>query len=148
MTLRVLAATVAGAVAIFVLGYAIWGVLFTSLMNEGVIQHPGLEKETPNFVALFSSNLVLAFLVAFIFEYWSKTRTFVAGLRNGAIIMFLITLSKDLSFLGYMNLFERLMPIVLDVLAETVRVSLAGGVIGAVLGWMSERAELGRVQRS
>ena len=92
MNFRVLAATVAGAVVIFVLGYAIWGALFTSLMNEGVIQHPGLEKETPNFVALFSSNLVLAFLVAVIFEYWSKTRTFVAGLRNGAIIMFLITL--------------------------------------------------------
>lgn len=86
MNFRVLAATVAGAVVIFVMGYAIWGALFASLMNEGVIQHPGLNKETPNFVALFSSNLVLAFFVAFIFEYWSKSRTFVAGLRNGAII--------------------------------------------------------------
>jgi hypothetical protein len=138
MNFRVLVATVAGAVVIFVLGYAIWGGPFASLMNEGVIEHAGLERETPNFVALFGSNLVLAFLVACIFEYWSKSRTFLAGLRNGAIIMFLITLSKDLSFMGYMNLFEGLMPVLVDVLAETVRVSLAGGTIGAVLGWMTK----------
>jgi hypothetical protein len=62
-------------------------------------------------------------------------------LRNGAIIMFIITLSKDLSFMGYMNRYEGFMPVVVDVLAETVRVSLAGGVIGAVLGWMTKRTE-------
>ena len=141
MNPRVIAASVAGAVVIFLLGYAIWGVLFVSLMKDGVIQHVGLTRETPNFVALFSSNLVLALLVAFIFEYWSKTRTFLAGLRNGAIIMFLISLSEDLSFMGYMHLYEGFMPVVVDVLAETLRVSLAGGAIGAVLGWMTKRVE-------
>jgi hypothetical protein len=144
MKMRVLASTVAGASVIFMLGYAIWGGLFVSLMKEGVIQHAGLTKETPNFVALFSSNLLLAFLVAFTFECWSKTRTFVGGLRNGAIIMFIISLSEDLSFMGYMNLYEGFMPIVVDVLAETVRVSLAGGVIGATLGWMTRSAEPAR----
>jgi hypothetical protein len=139
MNLRVLAATVAGAVVMFILGYAIWGVLFASLMKEGVIQHARLTKETPNLFALFASNVGVAFLVAFIFEYWSKTRTFVAGLRNGAIIMFIISLSEDLSFVGYMNLYEGFKPVVVDVLAETLRVSLAGGVIGAVLGWMTPR---------
>src|SRR5688500_10804100 len=101
MSVRVLVAAVAGAIVLFMLGYAIWGVLFTSLLNEGVTHHPGLEKESPNLVALFSSNLALAFLVTVIFEYWSTSRTFVAGLRNGAIIGFLICLTKDLSFLGY-----------------------------------------------
>ena len=61
-------------------------------------------------------------------------------MRNGAIIMFLISLSEDLSFMGYMNLYEGFMPVVIDVLAETLRVSLAGGAIGVVLGWMSKRA--------
>ena len=148
MSLRVLAATVAGAIVLFMLGYAIWGVLFTELLNEGVTHHPGLEKETPNLLALFSSNLALAFLLTVIFEFWSRSRTFLAGLRDGAIIGFLICLAKDLSFLGYMNLFERPTPIVLDLLAETLRVSLAGGVIGAVLGWMAERAGSGQLQRS
>ena len=140
MNVRVLAAAVAGAIVIFVLGYAIWGVVFASVMHDGVTQYPGLTKETPNFVALFSSNLALAFLVAFVFEYWSKSRTFVAGLRNGALIMFFIILSKDLSFLGYMNLYQGFKPVVVDVLAETARVALAGGVIAAVLGWMNKRA--------
>jgi hypothetical protein len=141
MNIRVLASAVTGAIVIFFLGYAIWGVLFADSIHDGVTQYPGLTKETPNFIALFSSNLVLAFLVAFIFEYWCRTRTFVAGLRNGAIIMFLITLWKDLSFTGYMNLYQGLQPVVFDVLAETVRVSLAGGVIAAVLGWMNRKAD-------
>jgi len=53
----------------------------------------------------------------------------------------LIALSKDLSFMGYMNLFKGFTPVLVDVFAETVRVSLAGGAIGAVLGMMSKDAE-------
>jgi len=49
--------------------------------------------------------------------------------------MFLVALSTDLSFLGYMNLFRGFMPVIVDVLAETVRVALAGGAIAAVLVW-------------
>ena len=54
--------------------------------------------------------------------------------------MFLIILSKDLSFMGYLNLYKGFTPVIVDVLAETLRTSLAGGVIGAVLGLMSKPA--------
>jgi hypothetical protein len=101
----------------------------------------GLNKNPPDFVPLALANLVLAFLLAFIFEHWANVRTFVGGLKSGAIIMFLIALSKDLSFMGYMNLFKGFTPVLVDVFAETVRVSLAGGAIEAVLGMMSKDAE-------
>jgi hypothetical protein len=55
--------------------------------------------------------------------------------------MFLIPLSKDLSFLGYMNLFKGFTPVIVDVLGETVRVAVAGGVIGTVLGLMRNEEE-------
>ncbi len=55
--------------------------------------------------------------------------------------MLLIALSKDLSFLGYMNLFRGFTPVIVDVLGETVRVAIAGGVIGQVLGLMSQEKE-------
>ena len=142
MKIRVLAAAVAGALVIFVLGYLIYGLLLVSYLKDNMNQYAGLNKEPmPDFVPLFLSNLVVAFLLAFIFEYWAKVRTFVGGLKSAAIIMFLIALSKDLSFLGYMNLFKGFTPVVVDVLGETVRVAIAGGVIGKVLGLMSKEGE-------
>lgn len=60
--------------------------------------------------------------------------------------MLLIGLSKDLSFMGYMNLFKGIVPVIVDVLAETSRVALAGGVIGGVLGLMKKSAKTERHQ--
>lgn len=141
MIFRVLVATVTGAVTIFVLGYLIYGVLFASLMKENTIQYVGLYKDPPDFVILILKNIVQAFLLVFIFEYWAGIRTFLGGLKGGAIIMFLITLSVNLSLMSYMNLHQGYIPSILDVLGETVRAGLAGGVIGAVLGLMNKNAE-------
>ena len=147
MNTRVLLATAAGAVTIFVLGYLIFGVLHVlSYMNEHMVQYAGLNKATPDFVPLIFSNLVLAFLLAYTFNSWAKIRTVIGGFKGGAIIMFLIILSKDLSFMGYMNLFKGFLPVIVDILAETLRVALAGGVIGGVLGLMNKGAETARHQ--
>jgi hypothetical protein len=138
MKTRVMLAAAAGAVTIFVLGYLIYGVLLASYLKEHMIQYAGLNKEPmPDFVPLFLSNLVVAFLLAFIFDKWAGIRTVSTGLKGGAVVMFLIILSKDLSFMGYMNLFKGVMPVIVDVLAETTRGSLAGGVIGGILGFHS-----------
>ena len=42
--------------------------------------------------------------------------------------------------MGYMNLYKEFTPVVVDVLVETARTALAGGVIGAVLGLMNQNA--------
>jgi len=136
MKIRLLIAMIAGAITIFILGYLIYGIVLVPYLKENMFQYVGLNKEpTPDFVPLILSNTVKAFLLAFVFEYWARIRTFVAGLRGGAIIMFLIALSTDLSFLGYMNFFRGFTPVIVDVIAETVRVALAGGAIAVVLGW-------------
>ena len=70
MKIRVLVASVAGALVIFGLGYLIYGVLLVSYLKENMIQYAGLNKQPlPDFIPLFLSNLVVAFLLAFIFEY-------------------------------------------------------------------------------
>jgi hypothetical protein len=43
--------------------------------------------------------------------------------------------------MGYMNLYKTIAPVVVDVLAETARTSLAGGAIGTVLGLMNQNAK-------
>lgn len=76
MKIRVLAAAVAGAVTIFVCGYLIYGIVLAAYLKENMIQYAGLNKEpVPDFAPLLLSNLVLALLLAFIFESWAKVRT-------------------------------------------------------------------------
>jgi hypothetical protein len=116
--------------------------LLASYFKGNEIEYTGLSKQpTPNLVSFFLSNLALAFLLAFIFDQWASIRTFVGGLAAGAIIGFLIHSSWKLSLMGYMNLYKEITPVVVDVLAETARASLAGGVIGAVLGLMNQNAK-------
>ena len=139
---RVLVSAVPGAITLFILGYLIRGVLLTSYFKNNTIEYAGLSKlPTPNLVSLFLSNLALALLLAFVFAQWASIRTFVGGLAAGAIVGFLIHLSWKLSLMGYMNLYKKISPVVVDVLVETARASLAGGVIGAVLGLMNGNAK-------
>ena len=141
MSLRVVAGSVAGAVTLFVAGYLIFGILIISFMKDHTFQYAGLVKETPVLMVIFLSNVVMAFMLALVLEHWASIRTFVGGLKCGAILGFLIALSIDLGELGYVNLYKGYALIPVDVLAETVRTALAGGVIGAVLGVRNRKAD-------
>ena len=139
MLMRVLAATVAGGITFFLLGFIIYGVLLDKYMKENMISYPGLMKEPmPDMVPLVIANLVLAGLFAFVFEYWATIRTFVGGLRGGAIMTFLLALHSDLIAVSMMNLMKGMTPIVVDIIVVTVMGALAGGVVGLVLGVMNK----------
>lgn len=140
MLTRVLAATVAGGIAFFALGFLIYGMLLDPYLKANMIVYAGLIKEPmPDFVPLVAANLVNAFLFAFIFDKWASIRTFVGGLKAGAIIMSLIAITFDLQFLAFMNLWKGgFMPVVVDIIAATVMGAIVGGVIGQVLGMMNK----------
>ena len=140
MMFRVLVGSVAGAAALFALGYLIFGIMIVSFMREHTFQYAGMMKETPDLIMLFLSNLVMAAMLAIVFEHWTSTRTFIGGSKLGALLGFFVALNIDLSELGYMNLYRGYAPIPVDVMAETVRTALAGGVIGAVLGLMKKKS--------
>ena len=63
-------------------------------------------------------------------------------MKNGAIIVFLVTVSVNLSLMSIMNLNTGVRAEILDVLGETVRFAIGGGVIGAVLGLMNRKAKM------
>lgn len=140
MLIRVLAATVAGGIAFFALGFLIYGMVLDPYFKANMIVYAGLMKEPmPDFVPLVAANLANAFLIAFIFDKWASIKTFVGGMKGGAIIMFLIAVTIDLQFLAFMNLWKGgFMPIVVDMVAATVMGAIVGGVIGAVLGLMNK----------
>jgi hypothetical protein len=139
MITRVLAATLAGAIAAFLLGYLIFGVLLNSYMTANVNQYAGMMKTPPNFMILIGANLVFAWLLAFVGDYWAGVRNFASGAKLGALITFPVVLWSDLQFEAFMNLYIGFVPIIVNVLAATVLGTIVGGVIGLVLGIIDKK---------
>ena len=141
MIIRVLAAGIAGGLVFFVLGYLLFGVLLDPYFRENMIQYPGLMKTPmPDMLPLIGWNLVNGIFFAFVFEYWAGIRTFVGGLKGGAILMFMLMLMTDLQYLAFMNVWKGgPAPVLVDVIAGTVLGAIAGGAAGFVLGLMNKR---------
>ena len=137
MFIKVLVTTIVGSIIIFLLGYLIFGILLAPYTKIGVIQYDGLRKVPPDFLLLMLKNIVQALLLVYIFVL-AGIRTFFDGMKVGAIIMFLTTLSLNLNLLSILNLHNGYTANILDVVGETVRMALGGGVMGAVLGWMDK----------
>ena len=141
MLARVLAATVAGGITFFVLGFVIYGLLLEErVMRPNMNIYAGLMNETPVWLPLILANLISALLLAYIFEQWAGIRTFIGGMKGGAIVWFLISLSFQLMFLAFMNLHKNYIPPVADVIGSVVMGAIGGGVIGQVLGMMNKES--------
>jgi hypothetical protein len=139
MVSRIAAATVAGGIAFFFLGFLIYGVILDPLvMKPNMNEFAGLTKEVPAWAPLVAANFVSALLLAYIFDVWAGIRTFAGGLKAGAIIFFLMSLSFQLMFIAFWNLSKNLLPNVMDVVGSTVLGAICGGIIAMVLGMMSK----------
>jgi len=138
MYIKVLVTTIVGSITIFLLGYLIFGILLAPYTKIGEIQYTGLRKVPPDFLLLMLKNIVQSFLLVYIFVYLARIRTFIDGMKVGAIIMFFTTISLNLNLLSIMNLHNGYAANILDVVGETVRMALGGGVMGAVLGLMDK----------
>ena len=141
MLARVLAATVAGGIAFFILGFVIYGLVLDPMLMKPNMNPDAakLMKDPPAFVPLVLANLVSALLLAYIFDRWAGIRTFVGGISGGAVVFFLISLSFQLMFAAFMNLMNGYIPPIADVIGSTVMGGIGGGVIGMVLGMMNKQ---------
>ncbi len=142
MFVRILAAGLAGAVTFFLGGWVIYGMLLRSYMDSTMSAAAKTVTNTePAMLPLFIAQLAFGFLFAFIFEYWASIRTFVGGLRGGAILFFFFALGFDMqmnAFFKDMYVGSPYVPIIVDVIAATCLGAIAGGVVGLVLGMMNK----------
>jgi hypothetical protein len=140
MLSRVLAATVAGGIAFFILGFIIYGLILDPMVMKPNMNPDAakLMKDPPAWIPLVLANFVSALLLSYIFDTWAGIRTFVGGLRGGAIVYFLMSLSFQLMFAAFMNIATSYVPAVADVIGSTILGALVGGVIGLVLGMMNK----------
>jgi len=140
MLLRLLAATVAGAIVFYAVGFLLFGILLDPILKNYMNQFPGLMKAPmPDMLFLPLWNLTMAFLFAIVFEKWAGIRTFVGGLKGGFLLMLLIALIIDLNYLAFMNMYKGPVGVIIDIVAATALGTLAAGVVGAVLGIMNKQ---------
>ena len=141
MNLRTIVAAIAGAIVMFLLGWLFFGVLLMDwFKSQATVEYTNIMLKEPRFIFIFLWQLVWCWLIAFIFDYWATIRTFIAGLKGGAIIMFAIVLGVNLSNYAFMNVYKGspYVPMLVDVLVATVMGAIGGGVIGLVLGKMNK----------
>lgn len=133
MNMKVLVAAFVAAVAAFLFGWLIFGILLADFYSANTTVYAGLMKDPPDFLMIFLSNLFSAFLLAFIFQRWAGINSARDGAMGGFIIFLLIAVSFDLFLYATMNLFSPLV-IVVDVISNAVFGALIGAITGYILG--------------
>ena len=136
MNARVLIAAFAGAIAYFLLGWLVYGILTPDFYaTHSLTQYyNGLEKTPPNFLGIFVSGFAYTLLMAIIFGNCANITTIRNGAIAGATLSLLFTLSVDLGMWSTMNLYGRWI-VVVDVLVNAVMGAIIGAVVAAVLGY-------------
>ena len=137
-TKKFLTGTVVGGITYFILGYLFYGLLFVDFFNGNLGSATGVFK-TDDLIwwSLILGNLAGAGLLTYIFLKWAHISTFKSGLRAGAAIGFLMTLSWDFVGFGTGNILN-LQATLMDVVIGTVMTAIAGAAIGAVLHTKSD----------
>lgn len=126
-------AAVAGGITMFILGGLFYEVLLKGFFMDAAGQAAGAYRAEPIIWAIILGELSFATLVAYIFQRWATIKTFMGGLKGGAVIGLLIGLGINLVFYGTTTLMEGA-AVIVDPLITVIRLALAGGVIGWLLG--------------
>ena len=132
---KFLIATLIGGIAYFFSGWLVYGLLLNDLMAAPpdlaqVVTYPEEEFKI-GYMAL--SCLVWGALLAFIFMRWANISTFMGGLKGGAILAALISLSVGLGLASQYKVWS-IQTTLADVIGGAITTGLAGGLIGWYLG--------------
>lgn len=130
---RYIAAVIAGAVVLLVLGFFLYAVLFMGYFAANAEPEAAeVAKNPPEMLFIYLSELILAVLLCLVIGCWAGVSGVVAGFRTGAVFGFLMSLGIGLMFYGTVN-YMNLQATLFDVVLTTVRLALAGAVIGVIL---------------
>ena len=132
MTNKTLLGALAGGVSLFLLGWLIYGILLMDYTTANFNQCASNPPEQMIWWAMILACLSSGLLLALIFS-WSNTNGAAAGAKIGAIVGALIALNVDLNMHSMSSMFSGLTPLLVDVLAYTVMMGIAGAVVGLVM---------------
>lgn len=129
---KILLSGIAGAIAMFFLGWLIYGMALNNYMATHGNQCAMLPMEEFKWWSMIVSNLAAAILFALILT-WSNRSGAAEGAKIGAVTGLLFGISIDLSIYSMSSMFADLAHVCVDVAAFTVMSSLTAAVVGWVL---------------
>jgi len=130
---KTLISALLGGIALFLLGFVLYGALLDSFMKENFNQCANRPMEEMVWWALVISNIIWALSYSIIFS-WAGISGFMNGLQKGAIIAFVIGLSYSLSFYSMTTTYNNMTAMVVDLLAGTIMGAIGAGVVAWYLG--------------
>jgi hypothetical protein len=124
--------SVAGAVALIILGYVIWAMLFVDFFaaNAGVASNVG--REVPIMWAQIVGALLYGAAIAHAISAGGGSTDVMGGLKAGAIVGLLIWGTADFTLFS-INQVSNLTATIADVVLETIRGGIAGALVGLVM---------------
>lgn len=129
---KITAATLCGALTLFLAGGLIFEVVLKSWMTENIKAMGDCVNISPNMLHIILANLVLALLFSTVL-YKFGISTFRSGAIAAAWIAFLLVIWFDVWMFATFHFMTTQM-FLMDVVTQTLMGALAGGVIGWVLG--------------
>jgi hypothetical protein len=138
MSLKILRGTLTGSIVYFFLGWLVWGVLLMGFMEANSNTSLSRPMEEMLWWAIIIANLITGFLTTLILN-WAGAKSYLDGLRIGAIVGVLLALSIDLSYYSMTTLISNVSYILVDALANGVVAGVAGALI--VLLWGKAKSD-------
>jgi hypothetical protein len=114
--------SVAGSVLYFLLGWVIYGMLFTNIYPP---------SDNQNMVLIYLGCLVFCILLAYVFLQWANISDPKTGARAGGIIGLLY--GAGLNFFMYSSMEPNYPNIALDIVLNAVMGAIAGAFIAFVI---------------
>jgi uncharacterized membrane protein len=130
---RQVAAIIAGAVTLFVLGWLVYGMVLMDFFAANAGTATGVNREAMVWWALILGQVAWAGLLVYVFGRGAGVTSFGVGARVGAAVGLLAAASVDLALYATTNIMN-LTAAVVDMVVWCVISAIGGGVVAAVLG--------------
>ncbi|MEE8131350.1 MAG: hypothetical protein V3T48_13735 [Vicinamibacterales bacterium] len=132
MNSRFIAATVAGAVVLFVVGFLVFGLALAGFYETNVGSATGVVKDPPEWLWLILSTLVTAALLTLVLG-WKGARDAASGAKTAAIFGLLFAMAVDFGMYSMSNV-PNLTATLVDPIFVAVYMGIGGAVVGMMLG--------------
>ncbi len=128
-------ATLVGFVVFFLLGWLLYGMLLMDFFSSNAGSAIGVSRSESEMVwwALIGGNVLQAYFLVYVFDKMNNVKSFMAGLKAGAVIGLILGLGFNLTMYGTTNMMN-LTGTLVDPLVSMVMMGITGGAIGMVMG--------------
>jgi hypothetical protein len=130
MSTKVFLGGLIAGIALFLLGYLVFGLLLSGMMESYSNAACMRSMEDMSLGYMFFGNLFMGLAIAYIYSRWTGANSFSAGAKAGAILGLLISLGMDLFMFGLTTMWTEQMGFVVDVIGSVVIWTIVGGIVG------------------